>query len=310
MTKSQDSQGPQIMVWEFRANRDYYEIGPLRERLNQLGKKWVVQLEKGNKTGYVHWQGRINLWKVKRKSELLKLMNQIGMKAPNYLAPTSGNGKATWSYLLKVDTRIDGPWKDTDQAAYVPKQYRNMTLYPYQQAIIDSKDDFDFRKVDCVIDTAGCNGKSTCASIADLFHGGIDLPWVNDAEKLIQSLCDILIAKQCRKPGIVFIDMPRCLSKERLTSLYAAIEQIKKGKVWDMRHSYKEWWFDSPRVWVFTNEAPKLKYLTADRWRCWVINEAKELVEFDLQAPIAIEGEDPFLGASLEEHPKKRSKTA
>jgi len=299
MTKSQN---PQVQIWEFRANRDYYDIDALRGYLNQLGKKWVCQLEKGEKTDYEHWQGRISLWKIKRKSELMKLMESIGMKVPNNLSPTSNNGKSTWSYMMKADTRIDGPWKNTDQAAYVPKQYRNMTLYQYQQTIIDSKDKFDFRVVDCVIDTAGCNGKSTCASVADLFHGGIDLPWVNDAEKLIQSLCDILIAKQCRTPGLIFIDMPRCLSKERLTSLYAAIEQIKKGKVWDMRHSYKEWWFDSPRVWVFTNEAPKLKYLTADRWRFWDITADKKL------RPVTVD--DHFLGdpSGLEEPPKKRSR--
>ena len=64
-----------------------------------------------------------------------------------------------------------------------------------------------------------------------------------------------------------------------------------------MRHSYKEWWFDSPRVWVFTNEAPKLKYLTAGRWRFWDITEAKELRSVD-----------HFLGdpTGLEEPPKKR----
>ena len=61
--------------------------------------------------------------------------------------------------------------------------------------------------------------------------------------------------------------MPRAQSKEKLSGLYAAIEQIKKGKVWDFRNTYKEWWFDSPRIWVFCNETPNLNYLSRDRWR-------------------------------------------
>ncbi len=271
----------QIQVWDFRANEDYYySEDELRGYMNQLAKQFAFSLEEGD-SGYVHWQGRMSLFKVRRKTELMSLMEKVGMKIPNYLEPTSKDqaGRRSFSYVMKADTRIRGPFTDKDKAAYIPRQYVNMELYPYQQQIIDSKNEFDFRIVDCIIDKKGNNGKSTVASIADLLHGAVDLPWVNDADRLIASLCDILIAKQERKPGIIFMDMPRAVSKDKLYQLYAAIEQIKKGKVWDMRNSYKEWWFDSPRIWVFTNELPDVTLLSADRWRFWQI-EDKRLVRF------------------------------
>lgn len=268
----------QIQVWDFRANQDYYDVEVLRQNLSQIAKQWVFQLEEGD-TGYVHWQGRMSLWKPRRKSEAMGLWEKIGLKVPNYFEPTSTNasGKRVFDYPMKADTRIDGPYADNDKAAYIPRQYRQIELWPYQQSIIDSKDDFCFRKVDCIIDTSGNNGKSTIAAIADLRYGCIDMPFINDADKLISSLCDILIAKQERKPGIIFIDMPRALSKDKLFQLYTAIEQIKKGKVWDMRNSYKEWWFDSPRIWVFTNEQPDTTLLSTDRWRFWEICSEKNL---------------------------------
>jgi hypothetical protein len=74
--------------------------------------------------------------------------------------------------------------------------------------------------VDLVIDEEGNNGKSTVASIADLKYKCIDLPPINDGEKTIQLLCDILFAKDERVPGIVFFDMPRAINKENLYGMY------------------------------------------------------------------------------------------
>lgn len=269
----------QVQVWDFRANADYYTQEELTGFLHKIAKKFTFQEEKGESTDYRHWQGRFSLWKIKRKCELMKLIEGMAMKMPNYLQPTCNAAhKKEAFYCLKEDTRLSGPFTDQDRAAYVPRQYRNIELYPYQKQIIESRNTFDFRVVDCVIDFEGNNGKSTVASIGDLMYQGIDLPPVNDGEKIVQSLCDILIAKNCRQPGIVFIDMPKCLGKEKLGGVYTAIEQIKKGKVWDQRNHYKEWWFDSPRTWVFTNAWPNLNYLSEDRWRFWKIDEHRNLV--------------------------------
>jgi len=92
------------------------------------------------------------------------------------------------------------------------------------------------------------------------------------------------MATQNREPGLVFVDLPRGITADagggqKLAPFLIAIECIKKGHVCDVRHHYKDWWFDSPAVWVFCNAMPPLNYMSVDRWKFWQINEAdKSLV--------------------------------
>lgn len=274
-----------VSVYDFRANEECYTQEELMGFLHKLGKKFVFQLEKGE-SGYMHWQGRLSLWKPKRKPELMKLMKSMEMLVPNYLSPTTNSEyQKVAFYCLKEDTRIDGPWRDTDKVAYIPRQYRGFmdNLYPFQKSILDSRDIFETRSVDCVICPHGGEGKSTVASLAELYKKGYDLPTVNDAQMLINMTCDLLIKHDDREPGLLFFDMPRSQSKEKLYGLFSAVEQIKKGKVYDPRYSYKTWWFDSPRIWIFMNSDPDVTLLTRDRWRFWTINEDKELVHYEPQ---------------------------
>jgi len=113
-----------------------------------------------------------------------------------------------------------------------------------------------------------------------LRHKAIKLPAHNDGVKLVQSACNQLMSRDIRSPTHVFVDLPRAMGKEKLGGLFGAIEQIKNGHVYDERNHYEEYWFDSPRVWVFTNDEPDLSWLSADRWRLWEIDEKKELVPY------------------------------
>ena len=87
------------------------------------------------------------------------------------------------------------------------------------------------------------------------------------------------MSKEERAPGLVFVDLPRALTTDskKFGPFMAAIVQIKKGKVADVRFHYKEWWFDSPQVWVFCNHAPNLDHMSADRWRFYTIDGFKNL---------------------------------
>ncbi len=265
-----------ISVWEFRANFEDQNVEGLKNTMKSIAKKWCFQHEKGD-GGYEHWQGRFSLMKKRRKTELMKLLEGMDIPIFNYLEPTiSAESQKTAFYVMKQDTRIEGPWTDEQKEVYIPRQYREIELWPWQQSILDSADKFDFRGVDCIVDRNGNIGKTTVASIAELYGKGIDMPPINDHEKLIASLCDILMAKSERTPGIVFVDLPRAFDKRNLASYYVAIEQIKKGKVYDLRYSYKEWWFDSPRVWVFTNVDPDTELLSRDRWRFWTVEKTEK----------------------------------
>lgn len=267
-------------VWDFRYNKDSVSVEQLKSFLRMYAKKWCFQLERGDTTGYEHYQGRMSLIKKKRKGELMTVYQANSMAVPNYLEPTTNACKGDQLYVMKVDTRLEGPWTDRDEDIYIPRQIREKSLRKWQVSVVEKSQVFDDRTVNVIYDPVGNQGKSFLSSYCSLFMSGIDLPPVNDSKELIQSLCDICEAKGLRTPNPVFLDLPRSQDKSRLYGMYNAIEQIKKGRLYDMRYKYKEWWIDSPCIWCFTNILPDLEYLSADRWVMWTIKN-QELVRFN-----------------------------
>lgn len=265
-------------VWDITIPEKDTSINELRSIFKKMCKKWGFQLEAGDKTGYRHYQCRISL-KVKQREGAAK--DTIGIRSAHF-TPTSSANQGNLFYVFKEDTRIDGPWCDTDVELYIPRQYRGLVdrFYPWQKTVWDQFDTFDPRRINVVFDPIGDQGKSTLAALAELLKNGYDLPPENDGLKLIQSTCNMLMAKEDRTPGPIFIDLPRSMDQTQLFGLYKAIEQIKKGKVYDMRNHYKQWWYDSPQVWVFCNTMPETGYVSRDRWKFFTITKDKALADF------------------------------
>lgn len=238
------------------------------DTLKKIAKKWIFQLEKSHE-GYVHWQGSFSLIKKSRKNTLLELLRTNTLVQFMHMAPICHAGTA-FAYVTKLDTRVEGPWKDTDfHDVYIPRQYRNIELREWQQMVYQKHFEFTYRGVNYVYDAGGNNGKTTIAALMALMHGAIFLPPINDAQQLMQSVCDILSATENRTPGTIFIDLPRCASKERLNGIFSAIETIKTGYSYDVRNHFRQWWFDSPQVWVFSNDKCPTNNMSTDRWIHW-----------------------------------------
>lgn len=237
---------------------------------NKHSKKYVFQLELSI-NNYKHYQGRISLHKKIRLQELIK---KKWFPIETHFSPTQTITQG-FDYCMKEETRIGRTHKDTDTPRYIPIQYRNKikNLRPFQQYILDDSYIFNDRIINLIYCPEGNIGKSTIASLCELYKNGIDLPVINDAEKLIQSCCNICMAKNTRNPTPIFIDIPKSFNQEKIGGIFSAIEQIKKGKLYDVRNRYKCWWIDSPNIWVFMNTLPNLKYLSADRWRIWEVDE-------------------------------------
>lgn len=277
----------QCAVWDFRANEDYFTSDDMIKWLSGNAKKWIFQLEEGD-SGYRHWQGRFSLIKKRTKSVLMQLFDK--MKVPNYLEPTATtNHLDEYFYAMKEDTRVAGPYSDLkskedkmkENNGYIPRQYRDVICYPWQERVLQSGNEFDKRMINMIYDPVGNNGKSTVAAIGELLHNGIDMPPLNDFKELVALACCICMDKKWRNPSVIYIDMPRAIDKTRLGGMYTAIEQIKKGKLYDCRYHYKSWWIDSPQVWVFSNCLPDMNLLSLDRWKIWMINEHKVLVPYE-----------------------------
>lgn len=270
-----------VADWDFTLGCDLISFEELKQKLGATCKKWTFQKEKGDETGYLHYQGRVSLKIKNRKGPNLKK----GIR----WSPTVTENVGVLDYVTKEHTRVEGPWNHNDPEVYLPRQYRNIKLYPYQDTIIKSKDIFEARGIDAIIDLEGNKGKSTIAALGEILHGGIDCPAINDCTKLVQYICNYCMDNNIRDPKLIFMDLPRAMNKESLYGIYSAIEQIKKGKLVDDRNHGKSWWIDSPRVWVFSNHVPDLTLMSKDRWRLWTINkDTMELERFFGGKPVTI----------------------
>ena len=129
-----------ICVWDATLKADVADVSAVRKSLTELSKKWVFQKEKGE-SGYEHYQIRLSLFKKLRKSDCYALFkDSADWWSSVQLSPTSkkvadavkkGGG---FNYVMKLDSRLDGPWSDKDPVPLVePRQSREFTtLLPWQ----------------------------------------------------------------------------------------------------------------------------------------------------------------------------------
>lgn len=253
------------------------------EALRPVFKKWVFQLEACPTTGTFHYQGRGSLHKKQRHGELCQLLNRGLLRGMDVSESSNSSKKLECFYALKEFSRVDGPWDDRSfkPPPYIPAQYRGLieTLRPWQQQVADSLHVQNYRNINVICDTRGNMGKTVIANLMRLHHGAIVLPPLGDHKELLQATCDILMAKKCRTPGMIFLDVPRSVDQKKMGPYMIAIEQILSGYVCDTRYSFKEWDFDTPQIWIFMNHQLDLSYLSADRWKFWQFNRLTDKLE-------------------------------
>jgi len=234
-------------------------------------KKWCFQLEKGNE-GYRHFQCRMSLKTKVRLNQVvgyLKSDNLIG-----HLSRTSTENRDNCFYVCKEETRIDGPWKDTDKEIYIPRQVREIKEWlPWQKTCMLLLSTWDTRAIHVILDPEGNIGKSTFTTFMGCTNRAVQVPFVNDYKEIMQIVLDE------DKLNAYIIDMPRGMEKSKLLQLYSGIETIKNGFAYDPRYHYKKQYFDCPNVLVFTNILPDHKLLSPDRWHVWQVvnNELAEI---------------------------------
>lgn len=280
------------------SNDERIEKNTIHKVLKSMCNKWVFQEEKGNETGYLHYQGRIRLIKKTIQKTVLAQFIKIFKEKFDfpigdcfqYLRPTTNtvNKTSDFSYVMKEDTRVEGPWTDKDyieeEKVWIPEHLRFLnvnTMRPFQKKVYDlSLIRLDARTIYWIYNKNGGAGKSTIAEYIDL-HGGISIDYMGDPEKIIQSLCNITMTKNVRDVKGIVIDIPK--SMHITDEFYVTIEIIKKGKFVDMRNRYKDWRINPPPVIIFSNKLPDIKTLSKDRWEIYTITDDMNLEIFDIK---------------------------
>lgn len=253
-------------------------------------KKWAFQLECGTESNLLHFQGRISL-KVKIRFSTLKKNNskeQWGF----HFSPTSKEGMKTDQYVMKEETRVDGPWSDGDIPPQILPQHQVTEWFPFQKSILEwSTRPMDSRTVNCLFCPDGNIGKSTLVGFMDHQRIAVSIPAMNDFKEMMRLLFNKTEAFYKIKreyPKLFVIDMPRAYKKDKLCGLFSAIEKLKDGYMCDDRYNFRDLWIPSPHVWVFTNDKPNSDYLSKDRWIIWVVQEKQLRVLPDLDVELKI----------------------
>jgi len=264
----------QCWVWDVRWNEGVgCTIKEILASLEGVAKKYVIQQELGE-GGLRHFQGRISLIKKKYKHTKLSAFGENPELLPNFFQPTvTEEHRKEAFYCMKEETRIGGPWKDTDPIEPIlTKQlelFIGWGLKPWMKTLEEKVNTFSLRKIDLVYDPTGNNGKSLFSEYLEYKGVGEEVPCYRLMDDIFQWVCSRPIKK------VYIMDLPRGMKKDKLADLYSGIEVIKNGVAFDKRNHAKKKRFDRPRIIVFTNVLPCLDLMTRDRWQIWIIQNGQ-----------------------------------
>lgn len=246
-------------------HKDYPTVAFVHGVLRCWFKKYVFQLEKGEKTGYLHWQGRGSLIK---KAYHDSIKDKLGF----HNSPTSDPAfkQKTFVYVMKEQTRVEGPFTDQDyeEPPVLTRQLRTFMEYdqhPWQKDVTKLIEVPCDRSIIVILDVIGNTGKSVYAEWLEYYRKAYEIPPMRSMEDIMQ--CAMCIKSQ----KCYLVDMPRGMDKSKMADFYAGLESLKNGVMYDKRYSFKKRRIDRPHIVVFTNTLPDQKLMSADRWKIFTI---------------------------------------
>lgn len=326
-----------MCVWDFTIhfpkievnNEINYELpqlpegkGPLNEDalteiLKEKSKKRVFQLEKGDLTGCVHYQGRVNLQRTYRTRTPWKIFPEFkGHWTPTSLESTKGD--AFYNYCTKDHTRIGGPWSDKDDVtpvyvgnavkvlrgektynkpiyhddgstSFAPEKYDG--LQPWMNKIVELVQIPDFRTIHCVVDEIGCHAKSFLVKhMRDALKPHfVRVPGTMEtADKMMNFCCDSIHNWADGVQGVFALDLPRAMKEggpKEMATLCTALEEMKNGEFYNWKYKAKTYSIENPGIVIFSNFYPGLaisrNLLSRDKWQFWTIcKDSMKLIRY------------------------------
>ena len=227
-----------------------------------------------------HWQFRGALHKQEWASVVTK---DLIPKFPGHWSLTSKDvhdSARHFNYVMKEQTKIEGPWSEKDLDKEPPKMTRQLQtflendLYPWQQELQEMIRVPNDRTIILVYDQHGNAGKSIFAEYLEYKNLAFELPPMRNMEDIMQ------FAFSFDDQKCYLVDMPRGMKKDKLADFYAGLESLKNGVVWEKRYAGKKRRMDRPHVVVFTNCLPVFNLLTPDRWVVKELTPDRALVDW------------------------------
>lgn len=260
----------------------------LADTLRTIAKKWVFQLEVGAETGYRHWQIRLSLQKKTRFGPFSKECMPVFPGCWSVTTSTVAKS-GTFDYVMKVQTREGGPWKDTDKDLRPPpvltrqlRDFMEKPMYPWQKDVKEFAETYDERIIHFIYDPHYNSGKSVFTEYLEYCMIAEEIPSTMALGEDVMQFVMSQHTSQC-----YIFDMPAAMKKQNVNQLYTAFEMLKNGFLYDKRYSGKKRRIDRPAVIIFSNDLPKQSLMAPDRYRTYYIRPDKTLVVYDaLKHPV------------------------
>lgn len=267
-----------VAVYDFTVAKRF-TVAEVRKSLDGWAKHYVFQEEKGD-SGYEHYQGRMSLIKKRREGEIkAKFFEAGGLLGEMTVSVTSNPCKTSFSYVMKKDSFVAGPYMDTD---HIPVLYPHLAWYlslPVRPWTVSAKailEKTEWRRIPCIVDPMGNSGKSYFCDHMHYLDVAHNLP-------VMDSMGDIMAAAMATKHRAYTIDFPRAMSASQSKSFFAGLECLKNGIAYDKRYTYRRTNFARPNIFLFMNHFPVTEWLSEDRWDFYTIDhDTWELVRISL----------------------------
>jgi hypothetical protein len=281
-----------LFVWFFTyqetVNNSLPKAESFMEFLKDLNPKgYCVQLERGEESGRLHYQGNIRLTESMsvgdlRKKFRSKFHHESAHGIKRYaggcltLRPTADLKHADF-YCVKDETRVEGPWMYPSNIYMGQDIFSYNKLYPWQRTIHDMivGCETDPRAIHLVHDPGGGKGKSELVKMLSYNHDACVIPIGLSSAQMKSAIVD-------DGPNTIYLlDLPR--NNKSYQDIFDTIEEIKRGFVISSFHGkLKKLYMTRPHIVCFTNEWPNLSHLSFDMWRLYEISSSTlELVPVD-----------------------------
>lgn len=270
-----------LKFWSITVSKiENLSVSRMKDILSEFSDQWVFQKEAGTETGHLHYQIRFILDEAQMTETLLTIFEARGIVRDTMtFLPESNNSIAQGGlsfYVMKDDTRVEGPWHDP---SYKPRKrvtYEGRDLAcmdnprSFQKYIIDDiATEPDDRTMNWWYNQSGCGGKSKLMKWLRFTRDDVARVGLGSATQIKTAIIE-------KGPHRAYmVDLPRVRgSDERQQELFSALEEIKNGWVESpMYGKAGELLMEPPHIHIFSNELPNLTYASMDRWRIWIIED-------------------------------------
>jgi len=243
-------------------------------------KKWVFQKEE-TKEHKAHYQCRISLKKRLRQGAFVKVLSKQELWKKFHVSPTSTeiHNAQDFNYVMKNESRIEGPWMDSTSGIVIPEDVQEMKeLRSWQNEIKiwATTGAYEKRKIRVIVDLVGNIGKTSIKRYLT-WHDGDKvtvIPPMSDPKdfgRFVHST--IKPTTKC-----IIVDIPRGMTDEKqLKKLFSSIETVKDGSASEDRYKGNTKMFTPPKILIFMNFWPNREWMSSDRWDFRVIDKDNQL---------------------------------